>query len=81
MAHSWTRGYSGAAERRRRRECSRGDDGKLSGDSWQEATEEAEGVQCILSAMMVDSHLDMKENVQMPWSNLKPYKAHRLGGL
>ena len=35
--------------------CSRGDDGKLSGRFM--VAEEAEGVQCILSSMMIDLHL------------------------
>ena len=43
--------------------------------------EEAEGVQCILSSIMNDSHLDSKENVQVPWYKVKPCKAHTLGGL
>ena len=48
------------------------------GDSWREAAEKPEGVLCILSSIMNDSHLDSKENVQVSWSKVKPCKAHML---
>ena len=46
--------------------------GSCRGDSWQEVAEEAEGVQYILSSIMIDSHFDSEENVQLPWSKVKP---------
>jgi len=75
-----------AAERRRRRACSCGDDVKLSGVGRFTPVGNKGSGRCAVHTFVHDDrfafdYLNLKGNAQISWSKLKPWnKAHALGG-